>query len=444
MVKDHGEEEARETAAREIARLLVTPSDLQDGPMKMLRDTLVQKRASEELRMRGLQSSRLDQASMGYILGRNCSLWSQLLRKYEVVDEILGNSKVGVALRNESVKRVNRALWNVNSVLFLMKFYEDLAGEITALTDALNAASDPELYNIHVKLVSLERMRELAALDASSLVNEGNHFRSMFHPLLKVRAVLESRLWSIIRGVRVVATTNAGSVVAAMRIVEAEEAEDRWWKEYAASVNREQEAMALRPVRNAKARTLLEIRVGIRNRIGAAFAAQDSEEEGSDAMIRSNLRVASELLKDLETVKTFVNPCFPPEYELDRLFIRDYNEHLMKRLSGLLNSSAQLSDGSYVRIINWYAEYRMKLQEAENREEDIELKLSEKDREKLALYYQQYLKEVMTRMVEKLISALQSGNANNFITVQKGRSYTATKGPDDLFGLVRFQIREGS
>mmetsp|Transcript_15992 Transcript_15992/g.32118 ORF Transcript_15992/g.32118 Transcript_15992/m.32118 type:complete len:840 (-) Transcript_15992:1718-4237(-) len=470
---DPNDTHAKNAALHEVERHLAAQDGLSRVPA--LRAEYLHKRSAVERQMRLLQSARLDQASVGYILGRNCSLWSQLCRRYDEVDRLMTQSHLCLALQSDSLQRITLAVRNVRRTLKLVDIFASVPLEIELLVDDVKDG-DVDLLSVHARLLALERIRHIAVLDAWQTPEYVEQFDVVFDKLASIRASLDRKIMGPIRRALTLSQYDSRVVVNTVRVVEREEAEDRWWDEYLECYHQDipgcpghvQAAVSpspklLRKPGRYAARVEQEIKDSVQDRFDDTFgpvrAARQNKATSYDEFVVHVTDTARMIVEDHDIVLKFIAPCFPPRYDIASLYACEYHNHLMKIITEAIDPSggAVLSPSSVVRIVNWYSDYRERVTSLDwgsvsgkttpGGKYMPDFSLSDFNREILARYYQINFSEVLNQLVLLVVRADAKKDAQGryqSLRFESGRGHRETKAPEELFDLVRTQIKEAS
>lgn len=285
-----------------------------------------------------------------------------------------------------------KALQNVSHTIFLVEFIlaapEALERAHTTLAkiqhDGLfeerpgNAAL---LVEAHSVLTAVERLRDIVLLDAPQTLRASSSPSVCFTRAADTRSLLED---IVIRGVFAdvipVSQSNPRLLVAAARVVVAEEDEDIWWnahlhrcatthrgsdvRPYGARCYKERALAAvidsLQSVFNEKGSDLGLFDNANKNQFSSSSIVQGS---CSALQINNILDWIEQRRQESETIRRFVVPCVPPSFTVATLYEKELHRQFMRLVTCLLrlvyvDGSMVLSENDLIQLTSWYSKYK--------------------------------------------------------------------------------------
>lgn len=274
---------------------------------------------------------------------------------------------------------LTRAFRNVSHVLQYMRFLREVPQTLKDTEDMLDdvlvgtgrKGNADSLYEAHGNICALERLRNLTLMSASKADKWSKETRSMFRDLDTLRSRMESIVFEeVFANLHNVAKSDPRILVATIRLVAADEKEDKWWERQAmqssvAGSSRKKRHFAPRCYRSRCLQTIKESIAG-RFQVPAEDVPTEcvtDDLNSTDKAVERILSYADSKLQDLALVQQYVVPCFPDDYEIGNLFISEYYGHIMVLISKEIarKDKPPLSRLGRHSIVRWYSRYKAHL-----------------------------------------------------------------------------------
>ncbi|CBJ33864.1 conserved unknown protein [Ectocarpus siliculosus] len=170
------------------------------------------------------------------------------------------------------------------------------------------------------------------------------------------------------------------------------------------------------------------LKKGLDNRVSAQFATmQMAGVDAGESKVFATLGAATNLLVDLEAVDSEVVPCFPPEYDILRVFRDSYEGFLKDLLLPLVCGEDKMADcdvRDILEAIKWLEYYNTKVERCEEFAQAIG---------GLNAAY-------LTRIKAQIIKWVQNLRAQHLEVQLDAEGHYVTTLPDDMFNLINMQI----
>lgn len=85
------------------------------------------------------------------------------------------------------------------------------------------------------------------------------------------------------------------------------------------------------------------------------------EKSDVDAILTGVLLEATALLQDLPSIRKYVQPCFPANYNITQWFCTQYHSQFVNVIDLVALSGSRLSNGDILRVMKWITEYNCTL-----------------------------------------------------------------------------------
>lgn len=459
-------------------------------------DTLREKWSAElnvaTSKARVLHNSVLqDRQSLRNSLSNAAALWHTLRASHKP------HKLLPTDLDDEQLHTVAIALQNVSQTLKYLDFFEDAPAALEKAHKALlniiedgtqrvvpgNASS---IYEIHATLAAVERVRDLAQLEHSSSKHshESDVQSSVPEHILRVndtRKALDDFLMNhVFADILTVSQRNPRFLVAAMRIVQQEEARDEWWQQHLASRRLQLQHDVDNVVRRRDYKTRMFD--SIARRINAVFLGMDKHLGlVQDAQLSSQLIVQPDIeaplidadntldvqlilqwidarIAENGTVQRYVVPCVPQSFAIADFYEHTFHHRLMRTLLGLLRKVTETSQkrsqqDSMMKIMLWYSSYRQGLGRGHS---GIDAYLGDSDRQQLVDFMRNHVANTIGARIcavvnpevgqEKVDGAAAQGNQStkNLILVANRDKLASAELPEEVFDCINELVSRAS
>ncbi|KAG5178787.1 exocyst complex component Sec6-domain-containing protein [Tribonema minus] len=184
----------------------------------------------------------------------------------------------------------------------------------------------------------------------------------------------------------------------------------------------------LEPPETMKEAVLSGLKTGLEHKIVAQFSQmQMASVDAGDSQMMATLGAATNLLVDLESVSELVVPCFPPHYEILKVFRTAYEGFLNDLLYPLVSSQERIDTydvKDMLEAIKWLEYYVSKVEH------------NDKFAKAIVDLNSMYLKRIKAQIM-KWVHNLKAQEPE---LIQSSDGKWLTTFPDDMFNLVNVQI----
>lgn len=377
-----------------------------------------------------------------------------------------------------------RALQNVSHTVFYLEYI--LAAPVALKTaqatlsklceeklDQVAPGNAALLVESHAVLTAVERLRDLILLEAKSTGSqEIVSSLPWFEEATATRSLLEKIvLENIFSNIVIVSQKNPRLLVSAARIVESEEAEDKWWSNHLLRGGKTVIGASVRPFgaqgyRNralsAVVQSLQSLFQQKEKDLGLQSGFKEEEKVGSSLRsLRSPMEVVNIIdwiehrRSENETVRRFVAPCLPPSFAIGAMYEKELHRQFMRLITRILHlvntdGSMMLSEPDLVLLTSWYCKYR---EQVGDQNEAIDSFLSDGDRERLISALQ---KHCASRINAKMSSAIAQDRLKAGSSLKMGLNHDEDDSspnveaetvmrrsdlPDVVLGCIHEQVR---
>lgn len=431
-----------------------------------------------------LASVLSERESLRTSLGTAAELWRILKPSAaQTLDKKTGSPATGLSsflADDEQISKV-RSLQSVSHTIFYFEFIMAAPGAIERARKSLSRLLEDGLDQVvpgnaamlveaHGILTAVERLRDLILLESPDL-DDTDASLSWFSDAAETRNALEDIvIRDIFSDVVHVSQQNPRLLVAAARIIESEETEDKWWNNHLQRGGHGEQGGVVRPfgAQDYRNRAL----ESVMNSIRSLFYEKERElgldevESGIEGSSSPRARGASiEVVNILdwidhrrsenETVRRFVVPCLPPSFCISSSYEKELHRQFMRLITRLLHlvhpdGSMLLSEADLISLTSWYCKYQ---EEGGDHEEAIDSFLSESDRERLISALQ---KHCAARISAKMISAIALDRNTPPVVIEDGNTQHQDENdphvtsdaklqrsdlPDIVLGCINEQVR---
>jgi exocyst complex component 3 len=170
------------------------------------------------------------------------------------------------------------------------------------------------------------------------------------------------------------------------------------------------------------------LRDGLRAKITSQFAQmQMAAVDAGDSKVHATLTAATNLIVELENVDEYVAPCFPPSYEIVKLFGEVYEEFIQDLLLPLVGTADRMSDydvKDILEALKWLQYYITTVAHNDQFARAVEA-----------------LKEAyLGRIKDQILKWVRNLKGQELEPMQTSDDQWVTTFPDDMFNLINIQI----
>lgn len=164
-----------------------------------------------------------------------------------------------------------------------------------------------------------------------------------------------------------------------------------------------------------------------------AFSSDDAT-HSEVVDIGKTLKALSKLLQDLSYFKQYVDPCFPPAWDILNFVKTRYFKWIQARVFHVSSDPTKLSSGVMLRLIKWLVEYKEVVLELDRNDKEFVTTI-ENHRQFL---FQIYLERERKKMWDLFQSILRSDWKLEQPKILSGRFITSA--PQDMFIFINTQL----
>lgn len=381
-----------------------------------------------------------------------------------------------------------KALQNVSHTIFLMEFTLAAPEALRRANDCLITIQDSGLFDMHTGnaaslvdghaiLTAVERLRDVVLLEAPQTLHVDSAPSYCFANAATTRNLLED---IVIRGVFAnaipISQTNPRLLVAAARVVQAEETEDAWWACHVQRCASPQLAAQVRPYgalrykQRALDAVIDTMKSVFRKKQRDLGLLEDLDLDASERSLKENpiqldigdvLEWIDQRKLENDTVRRFVTPCIPPSFSLSASYEKELHHQFMRLVTRLLHlvhpdGSMVLTESNLIQLTSWYNRYKNDVGE---QEEAIDTFLTDSDRSRLIVALQRHCSHSISAQVRAALATSGSpingdlkstpmtgingdigGTGDASISIDKQGLWRPDL-PDVVLGCVREQVR---
>lgn len=378
-----------------------------------------------------------------------------------------------------------KALQNVSHTIFLMEFILAAPEALRRAHEYLINIQDSGLFDVHTGnaaslvdahavLTAVERLRDVVLLEAPHTLRVDSASSHCFANAATTRNLLED---IVIRGVFAnaipISQTNPRLLVAAARVVQAEETEDAWWASHVQRCAGPHLAAQVRPygALRYKQRALdavIDTMKSVFRKKQKDLGLLEEPDPDTSERFQEKSVIQLDVIDVLEwidqrkmendTVRRFVTPCIPPSFTLSSSYEKELHHQFMRLVTRLLHlvhpdGSMVLTETNLIQLTSWYNRYKTDIGE---QDEAIDTFLTDSDRSRLVTALQRHCSNAISAQVKAALMTKGSpqkddlgfspvtGNENDVgetgIDIDKQGLWRSNL-PDVILGCVREQVR---